>query len=596
MRNNNSGDRNFDERNQVPVRAYISEQGVVETLLSVKTHKEGRNRNECSLYYLFPSKQACVVDITDGFGLESKTCGPRETDSSLPSIRHLLHSTALLLHQPPSFLLLKMSLALDRNSSPTTRIWVAVGTYEGVLAGWEMDYYRSGNDDADSSFANKKRRRGHKTEGLHPPNKFQLVLASPVHNGSARSVIMAGNGTSNASKDELLVNAPNLVVSTGYDEVVRTHDFSKHQTDIGELRTPSDSGTPTCSAFAPPPSHATIAAEASTSCTHCLFGFMSGDILVYKRKNWQCEHIMRGHEGGVASLAVHPTGKLALSGGLRDGKLKLWDLTRGRLAHVSKIKKQDNASRFNTIQSIAWNGAGTAYAFCHGSHLTVRDVESGSDLLDVELPSILNQLCFLADESRGLFVSVACNDGSLPVLLVPLAEDADSEERHAIMAIEPVDRLVAGEERFKCIHAVSDCLVVTANSAGVVSLMDLGGAVKMILQDKERTSIEDTTEDEDEIVDDDKDMAVKILDGTQLGTGARITSLSVWFCGFGPEVSDQQDDESDANRHRTKRVAVDEKKLAKARDLVAQAKVIQEQSDRERENDIRKKKNRKRRT
>ncbi len=53
----------------------------------------------------------------------------------------------------------------------------------------------------------------------------------------------------------------------------------------------------------------------------------------------------------------------------------------------------------------------------------------------------------------------------------------------AIMAIEPVEGVVAGDERFMCIHSIeggSGFLVVT-DSGGVVSIMDLEGAVRMML-------------------------------------------------------------------------------------------------------------------
>ena len=47
--------------------------------------------------------------------------------------------------------------------------------------------------------------------------------------------------------------------------------------------------------------------------------------------------------------------------------------------------------------------------------------------------------------------------------------------RLTIMAIEPVEGVVAGDESFMCIHSIeggSGFLVVTANSGGVVSIMD----------------------------------------------------------------------------------------------------------------------------
>jgi len=141
-------------------------------------------------------------------------------------------------------------------------------------------------------------------------------------------------------------------------------------------------------------------------------------------------------------------------------------------------------------------------------------------------------------------------------------EDAGRRTRRAIMAIEPVDGLAAGDDRFKCIRSVaggSGFLVVTANSGGVVSLMDLEGAARMMLDDadddgdddddsedekndsRNRTGGDDDDEDDEEV-----EAAVEILDSVRVGSGARITDLAVWSYGGieNNDVDDFVDDES----------------------------------------------------
>ncbi|KAL3918073.1 MAG: hypothetical protein SGILL_004412, partial [Bacillariaceae sp.] len=179
---------------------------------------------------------------------------------------------------------------------------IAAGTYDGVLAGWEFQRSSTttaaGNDDK--------------------PKSLALTFATAVHDGSIRSLCIAGNAKA---------TEPGPLLSSGYDESLKTHDWHKRLTSSGEIRTPSDFGTPVCSAFAPPTSHS----------THCIGGFSDGKICIYKKRDWSDQHVLAGHDGGVGALAVHPTGKMALSGGVTDGKLKLWDLTKGRLAFVNKI-------------------------------------------------------------------------------------------------------------------------------------------------------------------------------------------------------------------------------------------------------------------
>lgn len=439
-----------------------------------------------------------------------------------------------------------------------TNVLVVVGTYEGIVAGWELS-----------------------SEGT-----MKIMFASPVHGGSVRSLsIAAASGNP---------NVPGALLSCGYDEYLKTHDIYKRMTSSGEIRTPAEFGTPVCSAMAPPLSTKSSTVTSSVS-THCLLGFAHGKIVIYKKRDWTVQHVLAGHSpGGVASLAVHPSGKLALSGGQDDGKLKLWDLTKGRLSYVSKIPPArtniQGRTYYEPINSIVWTD--DAYGFCYGTHVTVRSVATGEDLLDIEVPSKINHICFLPVE-EGLFVVAACNDGSLPVLAV---QEGNEKERKAILAIEPVEGPVAGEERFKCVQHLHGYHVVTANSAGVVSIYDLRGAVNMIMSSddmNEATPVPPESDDGES----DQELAVNIVDSVRLGTGARITCLAV--CAHGPlrsstneaineaeneeGVSDEADhenspedpviDQSDKKRKRD--VGMDPDAVARARALVSEAKKIQ---------------------
>ena len=108
------------------------------------------------------------------------------------------------------------------------------------------------------------------------------------------------------------------------------------------------------------------------------------------------------------------------------------------------------------------------------------------------------------------------------------------------MAIEPVDGPVAGDARFKCLKSVeggSGFLVVTANSGGVVSLIDLEGAARMILSDDEEggraTGGGGSSDEDDDVSDEDEeeDVAAEFLESVRIGSGARITNLAVWSAG-----------------------------------------------------------------
>jgi WD40 repeat protein len=449
---------------------------------------------------------------------------------------------------------------------------IAAGTYDGVLAGWE---FHNDEESSGNKHIPKKKQSAKK-------KKLTLTFATAVHDGSIRSLCIGGGTT-----------VPGSLLSCGYDEALKTHDWQKRVTSTGEIRTPSDFGTPVCSDFAPPVSHS----------THCVIGFSNGKISIYKKRDWSVQHVLAGHEGGVAALAVHPTGKMALSGGVNDGKLKLWDLTKGRLAFVNKIdpaSTRGGRAIYDPITSLVWSKDGDFYAMSHGPHVTVRQVGSGKTLLDVDLPSRVNQVTLMTGPD-GLFVAAACNDGSLPVLAI---EDSPEESRRAIMAIEPVDSHLAREERFKCIRSVRDYFVVTANSAGVVSLMDLQGAIKMIMSDDEEESDEEDENDDDgeresTSNEEEEELAVDIVESVQLGTGARITCLAAWCKSeekdkIDPEQDEEislkrkkTDDENEKKRQNLKKIKQDEKgdvsmdseAVKKARSLVEKAKKLKKRRE-----------------
>ena len=72
-----------------------------------------------------------------------------------------------------------------------------------------------------------------------------------------------------------------------------------------------------------------------------LSGSEDGLVAIWRTKGWECLKSMKGHKGCVNSIAVHPSGKMALSVG-KDWAAIVWDLVNGRKGAVWKIRKGRN--------------------------------------------------------------------------------------------------------------------------------------------------------------------------------------------------------------------------------------------------------------
>ena len=53
-------------------------------------------------------------------------------------------------------------------------------------------------------------------------------------------------------------------------------------------------------------------------------------VAIWRVHDCVCVHILGGHKAAILGIAIHPSGKLALTTS-RDGYLKMWNLVQGKL-------------------------------------------------------------------------------------------------------------------------------------------------------------------------------------------------------------------------------------------------------------------------
>ncbi|KAI8811921.1 WD40-repeat-containing domain protein [Cladochytrium replicatum] len=123
---------------------------------------------------------------------------------------------------------------------------------------------------------------------------------------------------------------------------------------------------------------------------HLITAGEDGDIAIIRTHDWTVLKTLTGHKGPVTGLAVHPTGKLALSVG-KDRLLKCWNLATGTCAYASKLKTTAAPDR------VRW-GTGDSIVYAVGADRTVElfRVDGGDDSATLEGVGRINSFEFVS--------------------------------------------------------------------------------------------------------------------------------------------------------------------------------------------------------
>ena len=130
-----------------------------------------------------------------------------------------------------------------------------------------------------------------------------------------------------------------------------------------------------------------------------------------------------------------------------------------------------------------------------------------------------------------------------PVIYATMARNPDPSSTGAVRT--------GASCRIKCLQSLGGTRVVTATSEGVVAIWDLQDAIDVIRRDVDKGLLaeEDDEDDDDESDDESDDKAnddanggtARLLKRAQLGTGARITCMSVWSVDDDAKKRDDQE-------------------------------------------------------
>nr|XP_034184392.1 p21-activated protein kinase-interacting protein 1-like [Osmia lignaria] len=260
---------------------------------------------------------------------------------------------------------------------------------------------------------------GYKVDNIVNEYKMERTFATHNHTSSVRSV----------------ANNKYYLASGGADDSIYLYDM-RYRIESGRLMHHND--TVNCIAFTPEASHL-------FTCSN------DGTIAAIRCGNWQMEkHWQKAHKGlGVNTLAIHPTGKIALSTGA-DGILRTWNLVKGRQAYATNLVPRLKLDAKN-VNILKWSPNGEKYLLAVNQRIDVYSVELAG--IDSEIKFDAKIICveFLRDD----LIAVGLENGQIKFY--------DLEKSVQTL------KALAHDSRVKCM-AFMDDLLVTASSSGEIKL------------------------------------------------------------------------------------------------------------------------------
>ncbi|KAF8548712.1 WD40 repeat-like protein [Imleria badia] len=238
----------------------------------------------------------------------------------------------------------------------------------------------------------------------------------PAHVSSIKAVAASPNGGK-------------WLATGSSDEIVKVWDLARrkeigglmhHQGSITDLQFPSRS--------------------------HLLSASEDGTLCLFHARDWTVLRSLKGHKGRVNSVAIHPSGKIALSVG-HDKTLRMWDLMRGKGSASTKLGKEGEVVR--------WSLSGSMFIV---QSLSSLDVFSTNMALrhSITHPSRIQSLRFCKRvNGDGELLLVAAEDKKISIYQV----SEDSQSTPTIIA-----EMVGHSNRVKAVETLHIALPKTATN------------------------------------------------------------------------------------------------------------------------------------
>ncbi|SGZ54081.1 CIC11C00000004455 [Sungouiella intermedia] len=215
-----------------------------------------------------------------------------------------------------------------------------------------------------------------------PFTQFRIMVGSYEHNLLCLSLTIKGKNEpvftpifhfqAHALSIKSIDIAKRYLVTGSNDEHIRIYDLQKRK-ELGTLL--SHQGTVTTLRFS---SETTEDNHSEKSGKWLLSGSEDGKIIIWRTKDWEMFGTLKGHQGRINDLDIHPSGRVAISVST-DKTVRLWNLMTAKKAAVLKIKGRDHLGQSGEF--VRWSTSGKHFVVGLMTQLFIYALGEEAELL-----------------------------------------------------------------------------------------------------------------------------------------------------------------------------------------------------------------------
>ncbi|CAN3375178.1 hypothetical protein DIURU_001120 [Diutina rugosa] len=241
-----------------------------------------------------------------------------------------------------------------------------------------------GSDDTVSTTTTTKKTPSSKIQ-------FRVFVGSYEHNLLCLSVLLDPTQKSEAmfqpifhfEAHSLAIKSIDLakryLVTGSKDEHIRIYDLQKRK-ELGDLM--GHQGTVTALKF----SMEGTEDDVEKSGKWLLSGSEDGKILIWRTKDWELFGTLKGHTDRVTDVAIHPSGRVAISVSA-DHTIRLWNLLTAKKAAVLKIKGKDHLGQYGDF--VRWSASGDNFIVGLQNQLLIYATTEAKIIHKMKIPRTL---------------------------------------------------------------------------------------------------------------------------------------------------------------------------------------------------------------